>query len=244
MNIFQNINNMYNEDPIKIFMIIAIIYLIFNSMNMNINENFKLSTVENDVNLTALSVISQIVPRFEKAFSIDNDGNITFKKDFKVIGKSEFDKDIRIKRRAKFSPANSTDDPKGTYALYGFNRGNKRGLEIANLITSTDTKVGNQKEGDWKGTPFSIRHDVNRNQENDLEVNGTVGYKHLTKTNQLKKNDKHIVSGAEFNLYTPWFEANCNNDEYMCGVNARIEDDQGSDDDSGMNGMKISCCKF
>ena len=30
----------------------------------------------------------------------------------------------------------------------------------------------------------------------------------------------------------------------MCGVNARIEDDQGSDDDSGMNGMKISCCKF
>ena len=83
------------------------------------------------------------------------------------------------------------------------------------------------------------------NQENDLEVNGTVQYKHLTKTNELKKQNRQIVNGAQFNLYTPWFESNCSNDEYMCGVNARIEGDQGEDrDDTGMNGMKISCCKF
>ena len=78
MNIIQNVINMYKSDPIKFFMMIAIIYLILRSFN--VIESFRPSNVATDIDLQALSTASQLAQTWQKAFDIDATGNVTFKK--------------------------------------------------------------------------------------------------------------------------------------------------------------------
>ena len=83
MNIIQNIVNMYKINPIKFLLIIAVIYLLLKQSN--IIEDFILTNVDGDVNLSTLSVTSQLAQKWKKAFSIDNNGNITFKKNVSFL---------------------------------------------------------------------------------------------------------------------------------------------------------------
>jgi len=77
MNIIQNIMNMYKTDPIKFFMMIAIVYLLLKQSN--VIENLKPSKVQGEVNLQALSTVSQLAQKWNNAVEIDNTGNVTFK---------------------------------------------------------------------------------------------------------------------------------------------------------------------
>ena len=85
MNIIQNIVNMYKTDPINFLLIIAVVYLLLK--RFNVIENFKLSDVEGEINLTDLSTVSDLAQKWENAFEIDNEGNITFKKEVNIIAK-------------------------------------------------------------------------------------------------------------------------------------------------------------
>ena len=146
MNIFSNVINMYNEDPIKVFMIIAIIYLIFNSMN--INENFIASTSISDVNLNVFNKVSELSNKWKKAFSIDNNGNITFKKNIIVNGKSEFDDNVKLKEHIQFRPINDANTHiKGSYAIAASNpNASTKGFYITRRTTN----------GEWEATSVGI----------------------------------------------------------------------------------------
>ena len=78
MIIVQNVINMYKTDPIKFFMMIAIIYLILRSCN--VIESFKPSNVSTEIDLQAISTVSQMAQKYIKAFDIDATGNVNFKK--------------------------------------------------------------------------------------------------------------------------------------------------------------------
>ena len=78
MNIVQNVINMYKTDPIKFLLIIAVIYLLLKQSN--VIENLKPSQVTGEVNLQALSTVSQLAQKWNNAVEIDNTGNVTFKK--------------------------------------------------------------------------------------------------------------------------------------------------------------------
>ena len=85
MNIIQNIMNMYKTDPIKFFMMIAIVYLLLKQSN--VIENLRPSKVQGEVNLQALSTVSQLAQKWNNAVEIDNTGNVTFKKNASFNGK-------------------------------------------------------------------------------------------------------------------------------------------------------------
>ena len=72
---------MYKTDPIKFIMMIAIIYLVLRSFN--VIESFKPSNVSTDIDLQALSTVSQFAQKWQKAVDIDAAGNVTFKEDVK-----------------------------------------------------------------------------------------------------------------------------------------------------------------
>ena len=67
-------SNLYKTDPIKFFMMIAVIYLLLNQTK--VVENLKTDQVD----LTAISTVSQLAQRMNNALDIDPHGNVTFKK--------------------------------------------------------------------------------------------------------------------------------------------------------------------
>ena len=76
---------MYKTDPIKFIMMIAIIYLVLRSFN--VIESFKPSNVSTDIDLQALSTVSQFAQKWQNAVDIDAAGNVTFKKNSIFNGK-------------------------------------------------------------------------------------------------------------------------------------------------------------
>jgi len=57
-----------------------------------------------------------------------------------------------------------------------------------------------------------------------------------------KKNHKeHTVHGG---WWGGWHDKTCADNEYVCGIKVRVEGKQGGGDDTGMNGLKMKCCKF
>jgi len=74
---------MYKTNPIQFFMIVAIIYLLLKQSN--VIENLKPSQVTGEINLQALSTVSQLAQKIDKAFSIDTDGNVTFKEKVNIL---------------------------------------------------------------------------------------------------------------------------------------------------------------
>jgi microcystin-dependent protein len=72
-------SNLYKNNPIQFFMMIAIIYLLLNQTK--VVENLKTDQVD----LTAISTVSQLAQRMNKALDIDSHGNVTFKKSINII---------------------------------------------------------------------------------------------------------------------------------------------------------------
>ena len=66
--------NLYKNNPIKFFMMIAIIYLLLKQTK--VVENL----TTDQVDLTAISTVSQLATKWDKAVGIDPHGNVTFKK--------------------------------------------------------------------------------------------------------------------------------------------------------------------
>ena len=67
-------SNLYKNDPIKLLLIIAVVYLLLNQTK--VVENLKTDQVD----LTAISTVSQLAEKWDKAVGIDPHGNVTFKK--------------------------------------------------------------------------------------------------------------------------------------------------------------------
>ena len=70
-------SNLYKTDPIKFFMMIAIIYLLLKQSN--VIESFKPSNVDGTIDVTAISNVSQLAQKINKALDIDTAGNVNFK---------------------------------------------------------------------------------------------------------------------------------------------------------------------
>ena len=74
-------SNLYKNDPIKFFMMIAIVYLLLKQSN--VIENYKPSNVDGTIDVTAISNVSQLAQKINKAVDIDTAGNVTFKEGVK-----------------------------------------------------------------------------------------------------------------------------------------------------------------
>jgi len=76
---------MYKTNPIQFLLIIAVIYLLLKQSN--VIENLRPSKVQGEVNLQALSTVSQLAQKWNNAVEIDNTGNVKFKKNVIVDGR-------------------------------------------------------------------------------------------------------------------------------------------------------------
>ena len=74
-------SNLYKNNPIQFFMMIAIIYLLLKQSN--VIESFKPSNVDGTIDVTAISNVSQLAQKINKALDIDTAGNVTFKQNVK-----------------------------------------------------------------------------------------------------------------------------------------------------------------
>ena len=70
-------SNLYKNNPIQLLLIIAVTYLLLKQSN--VIESFKPSNVDGTIDVTAISHVSQLAQKINKALDIDTDGNVTFK---------------------------------------------------------------------------------------------------------------------------------------------------------------------
>jgi hypothetical protein len=57
------------------------------------------------------------------------------------------------------------------------------------------------------------------------------------------------VNGAHFThegsyKYGDWYHDRCPENQYVCGIDSRLEKNQKDGDDGGMTGIRFHCCKF
>jgi len=83
-------SNLYKTDPIKFFMMIAVIYLLLNQTK--VVENLKTDQVD----LTAISTVSQLAQRMNNALDIDPHGNVTFKQNVTNNGNVKHKKNVIV----------------------------------------------------------------------------------------------------------------------------------------------------
>jgi hypothetical protein len=74
-------SNLYKNNPIQFLLIIAVVYLLLNQTK--VVENLKTDQVD----LTAISTVSQLAQKWDKAVGIDPHGNVTFKKNAIINGR-------------------------------------------------------------------------------------------------------------------------------------------------------------
>jgi len=227
--------NLYKNDPIQFFMMIAIIYLLLKKSN--VIENLKSDVID----LTAASTASQLAQKINKALSIDTHGNVTFKKNVtnngNVTNNRNIDaQNIYVNRNLMFKPVNQQQ--KGyTYALYGWDGGNNsQWLEMTKRHNNKDPK--SQPHGhelQWQRTTARLHHGGVDVPYGNFSSSGGI-YLPRIEAGQLEPTTGHWGGWGGMHK--------CPNNQYVCGGQGRIEGDQGGGDDTMMNGMRLKCCKF
>ena len=159
MNIVQNVINMYKTDPIKFLLIIAVIYLLLKQSN--VIENLRPSKVQGEVNLQALSTVSQLAQKWNNAVEIDNTGNVNFKKKVTLGGdKITLEQDGKISNIGGFNVT-----PTGTLNAGHINAISGGNITVSGNIISTGTiKAGGK-------SMHLISKFVRDNSETDLNYN-------------------------------------------------------------------------
>ena len=87
-------SNLYKNDPIKFLLIIAVTYLLLKQSN--VIESFKPSNVDGTIDVTAISNVSQLAQKINKALDIDTAGNVTFKQNVTNNGNVKNKKNIIV----------------------------------------------------------------------------------------------------------------------------------------------------
>ena len=169
MNIIQNIMNMYKTDPIKFFMMIAIVYLLLNQTK--VVENLKTDQVD----LTAISTVSQLAQKWEKAVGIDNRGNVTFKKNVtnngtllnkgRVTINSDLNQEIGGNRKAQIHNGRIL----GNSAIFGPTTGTRQDTKLTLHSDGTIQTKGTIKVGEKR--MHLINKHVGDNSNTNLNYN-------------------------------------------------------------------------
>ena len=192
MNIIQNIVNMYKTDPINFLLTIAVIYLLLEQSDTI--ENFKLSNVEGEINLAAVSIASQLPPKWKKAFEIDNEGNITLKKKVNILPRGT----ILAWTQATAPPGwalcdgqNGTPDLRGRFIRmknnHGGNTNEPEKYQEAHLHTARRNR---QKAGVARNNPktWMLKHALNDKGGSDIvEMIAGEMPSHKHETNPINK---------------------------------------------------------
>ena len=159
-------SNLYKNNPIQFFMMIAIIYLLLKQSN--VIESFKPSNVDGTIDVTAISNVSQLAQKINKALDIDTAGNVTFKQNVNILPRGTI-----VAWNHTTAPAgwalcdgqNGTPDLRGRFIRmqndHGGNNGAHWHYQIADIVTSDSRNksiVGNSR-GDQRTA--MLRHKFN-----------------------------------------------------------------------------------